>query len=263
MEPKKRWIVVVLIVLLALVLSACAGGSAAPPKVEPVSVEEIPGSELKRVVITEKAAERLGIQTATVREEQVVQKQTVLGVVVAGGVGAAADGNQLWVHTPFSETDFKLVARDQPAVILPVTGRAEEASDEDESGWTAELDEALGLDDGEDSDEEEEAKTDLYYAVDGSQTGLVAGERVLVEVALSGNGMAQLAIPYDALIYDTDGRTWVYVKEPNALAFVRESVTVDHIRGDLVFLVEGPSAGAEVVTVGGSELYGAETGVSK
>jgi hypothetical protein len=47
------------------------------------------------------------------------------------------------------------------------------------------------------------------------------------------------------------------------LVFVRTPVTVDFIENDLVYLTEGPAAGTEVVTVGGSLLYGTETGVSK
>jgi len=70
-------------------------------------------------------------------------------------------------------------------------------------------------------------------------------------------------IPYAALIYDAEGGTWVYTKEPNALAFVRYAVIIDFIEGDMVVLTEGPPAGTEIVTVGGQELFGTETGVSK
>lgn len=264
MGSKSRWIVTRGIVLLALLLSACGRESTSPPKVDPVRVEEIPGSELKRVVLTEKAAERLGIQTVAVSETQVVQKQTVVGEVVAERAGAAVAANQLWVSAPFNESDFKLVARDQPAVILPVTGAVDEDADEEESRWTVELDEADGLDDDEDEDEGAGIRSAaLYYPVDSAETGLVPGQRVFVEVALSGKGTEQKVVPYAAVLYDVDGGTWVYVKEPDALAFTRESILVDYIEDDLAFLLEGPSSGTEVVTVGGSELYGAETGVSK
>ncbi len=266
MKRKSQWIALAATVLLALLLSACGPESTAPPKVEPVNVEEIPGSELKRVVLTEKAAERLGIQTVAVSERQVVQKQTVVGEVVAERAGAAAKANQLWVSTPINESDLKLVARDQPAVILPVTGAVNQDSDKEESGWTVELDEGQGLDDREDEDEDDAngiRGAALYYAVDSAETGLVPGQRVFVEVALSGNGADQKVVPYAAVLYDVEGGTWVYVKDPDALAFTRESITVDYIEGDLAFLLAGPPSGAEVVTVGGSELYGAETGVSK
>lgn len=83
----------------------------------------------------------------------------------------------------------------------------------------------------------------------------------ITEVVTAGKPSSKV-IPYGALLYLPDGSTWVYVKiEP--LSFVREPVTVDRIAGDKVFLSKGPPAGTQVVTVGVSELYGAETGVGK
>lgn len=53
----------------ALALSACARGSdSAPIGNEPAKLERIEGTDLNRVVLTAKAAERIGIQTAPVRE---------------------------------------------------------------------------------------------------------------------------------------------------------------------------------------------------
>ena len=45
------------------------------------------------------------------------------------------------------------------------------------------------------------------------------------------------------------------------LTYVRESIKVDRIDGDVAFLTDGPSAGTKVVKVGASELYGSEIGV--
>jgi cobalt-zinc-cadmium efflux system membrane fusion protein len=103
----------------------------------------------------------------------------------------------------------------------------------------------------------------MYYVVNRGDTSLAPGQRVYVEVPLSKNGTVQKVIPYAALIYDVEGGTWVYVKEANALTFIRQSVTVDYIQGDLAYLTDGPDVGSEVVTVGGAELFGVETGVSK
>lgn len=83
----------------------------------------------------------------------------------------------------------------------------------------------------------------------------------ITEVVTAGKPSSKV-IPYAALLYLPDGSTWAYVKtEP--LSFVREPVTVDRVAGDKVFLSQGPPAGTQVVTVGVSELYGAETGVGK
>jgi hypothetical protein len=69
-------------------------------------------------------------------------------------------------------------------------------------------------------------------------------------------------IPYGALLYDADGKTSVYTN-PESTVFVRESVTVDDVAGDLVVLSAGPAAGTKVVSVGAVELYGLEFGIGK
>jgi hypothetical protein len=68
-----------------------------------------------------------------------------------------------------------------------------------------------------------------------------------------------LVVPYGSLVYDNDGNTWVYVT-PKPRTFLRAPVTVASINGDNVVLSAGPKAGAEVVTVGAAELFGAERG---
>jgi hypothetical protein len=72
------------------------------------------------------------------------------------------------------------------------------------------------------------------------------------------NGAQRTVIPYAAIIYDTEGATWVYLN-PEPLTFVRHPITVDDIKGDQAFLSDGLPAGSAVVTVGVAELYGAES----
>jgi hypothetical protein len=64
-------------------------------------------------------------------------------------------------------------------------------------------------------------------------------------------------VPYAALLYDVTGRTWVYTS-PDSLVFVRREVVVEYIEGDLAVLTDGPPAGTRVVTLGATELHGAE-----
>jgi hypothetical protein len=85
-----------------------------------------------------------------------------------------------------------------------------------------------------------------------------AAERLGLET-VSVNG---LVVPYSAVIYDTEGRAWVYTN-PEPLTFIRAQIAIDHIEGDQVFLAQELQTGAPIVTVGVAELYGAETGVSK
>ena len=70
------------------------------------------------------------------------------------------------------------------------------------------------------------------------------------------------SVPYGAVFYDPKGTTWVYTNsEP--LVFVRHPITVEHIKGDLAVLREGPPVGTSVVTTGLAELTGVEFGVGK
>lgn len=64
-------------------------------------------------------------------------------------------------------------------------------------------------------------------------------------------------IDYAALIYDGEGASWVYTA-PGPLTFLRAKAVVDRVEGNRVFLSAGPPAGTKVVTVGATEVYGAE-----
>ena len=68
------------------------------------------------------------------------------------------------------------------------------------------------------------------------------------------------SVPYGALLYDPSGKTWIFVQVANH-AFERRSVDVSSIVGDVVSLRSGPRPGTLVVSVGATELYGAEIGV--
>jgi hypothetical protein len=72
----------------------------------------------------------------------------------------------------------------------------------------------------------------------------------------------RLVVPYSAVIYDLTGNTWVYTN-PAPLVYVREPVHVDFVQDGTAVLFSGPPLGTQVVTAGGAELYGAETGVGK
>jgi len=132
-----------MLIMTSLLLSACAPAEATADEEKPVTLEPIAGTDLNRLTLTEKAAERLGLETAPVLAQQV-------------------------------------------------------------------------------------------------------------------DGADRVVVPYAALLYDPSGQAWVYVSvEP--LVFVRQAVTVDSINGNDVVLSEGPAAGANVVTLGATELYGSES----
>jgi hypothetical protein len=88
-----------------------------------------------------------------------------------------------------------------------------------------------------------------------------AAERVSLQTAVVRRSGQQTVVPYAALVYDPAGKVWVYtVTEP--LTYVRAPVEVDRIIGDRVWLVSGPRPGARVVTVGATEVYGAELDIA-
>jgi hypothetical protein len=69
-------------------------------------------------------------------------------------------------------------------------------------------------------------------------------------------------VPYSAVIYDTEGQTWIYTN-PAPLTFVREPVAINFIEGDQAYLSQELKSKAPIVIIGVAEIYGAETGVSK
>lgn len=52
--------------VLAIALGGCTTSDAALPTEEPITVEEIAGTEISRLTLSESAAQRLDIQTATI-----------------------------------------------------------------------------------------------------------------------------------------------------------------------------------------------------
>jgi hypothetical protein len=87
-----------------------------------------------------------------------------------------------------------------------------------------------------------------------------AAQRLGVETAEVGAAGSGTSIPYAAIVYDAQGKTWTYVNE-QPLVYKRAEITVDDISGDTARLSAGPPAGTQVVTTGAAELYGAEIGV--
>jgi hypothetical protein len=80
------------------------------------------------------------------------------------------------------------------------------------------------------------------------------------ELSRTGGDTPRKVVEYDAVIYDTNGDTYVFTN-PEPLVFVRQLVTVDSIEGDLAVLSDGPPLGTAVVTVGTPELYGIDAGI--
>lgn len=63
--------IAIVLVLVGLLLSACGPNAEVTEKVAPSKLEPIEGTELSRVILTEKAAERIGIETITASGNEV------------------------------------------------------------------------------------------------------------------------------------------------------------------------------------------------
>lgn len=87
-----------------------------------------------------------------------------------------------------------------------------------------------------------------------------AAERIglqTVQVMPAQGSAGRTVVPYGAIMYDTKGETWTYTN-PQPLVYVRQKIVVESIDGDRVILSQGPPPGTVVVTVGATELMGAE-----
>ena len=67
-------------------------------------------------------------------------------------------------------------------------------------------------------------------------------------------------VPYASVLYDLNGKTWVYVSA-DPLTFVRGAVVIDTIKGDNVYLTDGPPAGTKVLAAGVPQVFGTEVKV--
>ncbi len=240
-----------------------------------VTFEDIPGSTIKRVILTERASERLGIELGEVKQKTIVRKQMFGGQVIHkvqvrmarkkargfGGFARAAAkpapqkstaqppgpiAGEAWIRLSLSDEEWARVAKDKPARILPLATRA---------GLKKELVAiASKLPPLVDS---QRSMLTLYYVVDGTDHGLEPNNRMRVELYLKGDNRKRKVVPYSALWYDGKGISWVYTIS-GPLTFERKRIVVERIDGDSVILKDGPSVGTLVVTVGASQLFGSE-----
>ena len=85
--------------------------------------------------------------------------------------------------------------------------------------------------------------------------------RVDLHTGTVSRGEGHKVIPYKALIYNDEAKTFVYTTS-KPLSYERVPITVDRIEDDRVLLSKGPAVGTKVVTVGATEVYGAELDIA-
>lgn len=277
-------LVSVTLLFMSTVAESAGGGKGV--KSDAVKFEAISGSDIKRVILKAKAAERLGIETDKISEEWILRRQMVGGRIITGdqiekpekkGKGLFANqgkfnvrlasltnkdaassqqetgeasksraADEQWVEMMLSEGEWDRLLKDEPARILPLSTRDNLAS------------EVLALPSGmEPVEDAKRTMLKLYYRLPDKGHGLTLYHRVRVELPLTSSADKQLVVPYSAVYYDAKGDAWVYTNT-QPLVYERQRIHIKRIEGDLAVLSDGPAVGTQVVTVGASLLYGAE-----
>jgi hypothetical protein len=249
--------------------------SGGPAKSNAVKLEAIPGTTTKRVTLSAKAAERLGIETGEVREETLVHEQMVGGTIVPPTDGqqqhvmvgrsfagfspvpaaatpqqattAPVPSGQVWVQVTLSQGEYNRLAKDQNARLEQLQTR--------EKFERELIAEPVNLAPMEDM---KRSMLTLYYSVPERNHGLELYQRVRVELPLIEEASGpQKVVPYSAVYYDAKGVAWVYVTS-QPLIYERQQIDIDRVVGGLAVLKGGPAVGTKIVSVGAAMLYGTE-----
>lgn len=290
MQRNDRYILALAALLLTgLAAPVSAGKGDYVVKHHPAKLEKIKGSDLYRVILTEKATERTGIEFAPVREEN-VRRWLIIGGKVEPTETPPA------VQEQYDLTVSETLQSDPMRITVPMVAgwmggtqlvrvlSSDDPDDlEDDVGHIDDEDDVGHIDDEDDVDvifilpdlPARNAKNvrislsepilganagemlKIKYEVEGNLEGLKAGDRVPVKYSRRKSGGVRKVVPYSAVLYDPQGKTWVYTS-PEPLIFVRQPIVVDFIEGDRAVLKEGPAVGTEVVTAGAAELFGVE-----
>ena len=88
----RRWAVILIVVGVGA--SACTQKSEMPAQSKPAKTEAVQGTDLSRVTLSPKAAERLDIKTAAMRDEQVKARKSSAADVVAKPTAASAGAKE-------------------------------------------------------------------------------------------------------------------------------------------------------------------------
>ena len=123
-----RW-VLVLLIIAGLTIVGCVASASTNAKVPPSKVEEVSGSEFARLTLTQRAVERLGLQTAQVGDMTVPYASVIYG-----------NHGETWVYTnpepliyirenidiDHIQRDIAYLLKGPPAGVVVVTAGAAE-----------------------------------------------------------------------------------------------------------------------------------------
>ncbi len=98
MQRSRRWMVVALIAGLSLAACSKTSNGGGEPESAPAKLERVKGTTLSRVILTAKAAERIGIEMAEVRDAPTAGGGPARKVIPYAAVLYDANGDT-WTYT--------------------------------------------------------------------------------------------------------------------------------------------------------------------
>jgi hypothetical protein len=99
MQQLPKWIIMLALFLAVLQFVGCQGNHTKDHAENPAKVEEIAGSELKRVILTEKAIQRIDLKTDQVREETIMMSTSQRRKIVPYSSLIYDPHGETWVYT--------------------------------------------------------------------------------------------------------------------------------------------------------------------
>ena len=264
----------------------------------PARLEQVAGSEIPRVILLARAAERIGIETGEVREVGAKRWKLLIGEVVAlasapgaTDTGTAATAPQMQIRVAAEgewamNSELELLALSPDATALLDPGDYDDAYDpfDDDAD---DADEAAQLE----ADDVEGAKVVMVVPIGGAavhhkyKARLVLASTDTQPEAQPDNARYFAPVEPDASLMPGQdvfvrvaspggGDTAKIVPyssviydvsgdswlytNPEPLVFVRQKIVIERILGSVVVLSLGPEVGTVVVSVGAAELMGVE-----
>ncbi|MBN8603510.1 MAG: efflux RND transporter periplasmic adaptor subunit [Planctomycetes bacterium] len=186
-----------------------------------------------------------------IRNVQVSAGQTV---TAAAPLFEVVDLSTIWIRVPVYVDLLSKVRRDQVVRLVSLDGTPLSS--------TPKLCKPIAAPPTADA---ASSSADLYYEFDNRELRLMPGQRIGIDMPMTGVAEA-LVVPSAAVLYDIYGGTWVYVQSSTneeGSKFTRSRVLLEWVDGDKAILSKGPPVDTLVVTAGAAELFGTEFGAGK
>jgi len=233
----------IIAVIFAFGLVGCSQNPASTTIV-PVKLKTVEGADFIQIILSEKAAQRLGITESTVVNDLSISEQRFEGEITLADNTTidARYKNSVFAWVQLDQADIENVDKSIPAQIFLVENGNEELV------WYANWYDGV-----------EDTEGGLYYEVKDPEHQPNGKCKVLVSLGIKNNPELHIIVPVDSVFYGQNGETWVYTAI-HPRTYVRYPIQIKNIHGDSAVLINGPPIGSTVVSAGGSALRVLESG---